>query len=90
MTNSYFTWNDFVEHFGREMRIAGEVYERMVASGLKNYGLCRFDFTYVSDKRENLQRRLTAAGVRIETRMAVVRPRSFTPREHAADLRVRR
>ena len=28
MDNEYFTWDDFVESFGREMRIAGEIYDK--------------------------------------------------------------
>jgi tetratricopeptide (TPR) repeat protein len=56
MENSYFTWDQFVENFGREMRIAGEVFESMAGSGLKDGCLCSFDFTFQSNRRENLER----------------------------------
>jgi tetratricopeptide (TPR) repeat protein len=56
MENSYFTWDKFVENFGREMRIAGEVFESMVGIGLRDGCLCCFDFTFQSDRRQNLER----------------------------------
>jgi tetratricopeptide (TPR) repeat protein len=56
MDNSYFTWDKFVENFGREMRIAGEVFESMVSKGLKDGCQCCFDFTFQSDRPENLDR----------------------------------
>lgn len=56
MENSYFTWDNFAENFGREMRIADEVFESMAGSGLKDGCLCSFDFTFQSDKRQNLER----------------------------------
>jgi len=51
-----FTWDKFVENFGREMRIAGEVFEGLASKGLKEGSLCCFDFTFVSNRRENLAR----------------------------------
>jgi tetratricopeptide (TPR) repeat protein len=56
MENSYFTWDKFVENFGRELRIADEVFSSMVGSGLKDGCLCCFDFTFLSNRRENLER----------------------------------
>jgi tetratricopeptide (TPR) repeat protein len=56
MSNTYFTWDKFVENFGPEMRIAGEVFDSMAGSGLKDGCLCCFDFTFVSNRRENLER----------------------------------
>jgi tetratricopeptide (TPR) repeat protein len=56
MNNTYFTWDKFVENFGREMRIAGEIFESMAGSGLKDGCLCCFDFTFLSNRRENLER----------------------------------
>jgi len=55
MKNQFFTWDDFVENFGAEMRIAGEVYEGLKENGLKDNCLCKFDFTFVSDRKENLE-----------------------------------
>jgi len=54
--NQFFTWDDFVENFGAEMRFAGEVYEGMTKNGLRDHCLCQFDFTFVSDQKQNLQR----------------------------------
>jgi tetratricopeptide (TPR) repeat protein len=54
--NQFFTWDDFVESFGAEMRIAGEVYEGMKSNGLEDNCLCKFDFTFVSNRKENLER----------------------------------
>ena len=56
MENNYFTWDKFVENFGGEMRIAGEVFESMTGSGLKDGCLCSFDFTFPSNRRQNLER----------------------------------
>jgi tetratricopeptide (TPR) repeat protein len=56
MDNTFFTWDDFVENFGREMRIAGEVYDGMVENGLRDGSLLQFDFTFVSDEKAKLER----------------------------------
>jgi tetratricopeptide (TPR) repeat protein len=56
MGNSFFTWDKFVENFGNEMRIAGEVFAGMAEKGLRDGCLCRFDFTFLSNRRENLER----------------------------------
>jgi tetratricopeptide (TPR) repeat protein len=54
--NTFFTWSDFVDEFGREMRIASEVHERMAGDGLKHNGPVEFDFTFVSDETTKLER----------------------------------
>jgi len=54
MDNDFFTWDDFVEGFGREMRIADEIYESMVKNGLKDGSLGQFDFTFVSNSEAKL------------------------------------
>jgi tetratricopeptide (TPR) repeat protein len=56
MGNTYFTWDKFVENFGREMRIAGEIFDSMAGNGLREGCLCCFDFTFVANRRENLER----------------------------------
>ena len=56
MSNTYFTWDKFVQNFGPEMRIAGEIFDSMSGNGLKDGCLCCFDFTFVSNRRENLER----------------------------------
>jgi len=55
MENTYFTWDDFVKDFGKEMVSAEDVYTNMVKSGLKDNALIPLDFTFVSDKKENLE-----------------------------------
>jgi len=56
MENTYFTWNDFVNNFGKEMVSAEDVYEQMVKSGLIDNSLGNFDFHFISDKKENLEK----------------------------------
>ena len=56
MENTYFTWDDFVDNFGKEMVSAGDVYGQMVKSGLIDNSLGNFDFHFVSDKKENLEK----------------------------------
>lgn len=55
MENTYFTWNNFVEGFGREMSLAEDVFNNMAKNGLKDNTLTKMDFTFVSDKKENLK-----------------------------------
>ena len=55
MENKYFTWSDFKENFGKEMVSAEDVFNSMVKSGLKDNCLTAFDFTFISDKEENLK-----------------------------------
>lgn len=54
MENKYITWENFVENFGKQMVSAEDVFNNMVKSGLKNNTLTMMDFTFVSDKMENL------------------------------------
>jgi len=56
MENTYFTWDNFVENFGKEMVSAEDVYSQMVKSGLMDNSLGRFDFHFVSNKKDNLER----------------------------------
>lgn len=55
MDNTYFTWDDFVEGFGKEMVSAEDVYGNMVDNGLKDNALLPVDFTFISDSKENLE-----------------------------------
>jgi tetratricopeptide (TPR) repeat protein len=52
--NSFFTWENFVDGFGKEIVLAEDVYDRMAKDGLKENSLTKMDFTFVSDKEENL------------------------------------
>lgn len=54
MENKYITWDDFVDGFGKEMVSAEDVFNNMVKNGLKDNTLTKMDFTFVSDKKENL------------------------------------
>lgn len=54
MGNKYFTWENFVEGFGKEMVLAENVFNNMFKNGLKENTLTKMDFTFVSDKKENL------------------------------------
>lgn len=52
----YFSWEEFSENFGKEMVTAEDVFNSMVKSGLKDNCLTKMDFTFVSDKKENLNK----------------------------------
>ena len=54
MENTFYTWNDFVGNFGKEMALAAEVYERMRNAGLKDFTYSKFDYHFVSEKKSNL------------------------------------
>jgi len=54
MENKYISWDNFVGGFGKEMVSAEDVFNNMVKSGLKNNTMTKMDFTFVSDKKENL------------------------------------
>ena len=54
MENKFFTWDNFVDNFGKEMVSAEDVHNNMVKSGLKDNFLTKMDFTFISDKKENL------------------------------------
>lgn len=54
MDNKYITWDDFVDGFGKEMVSAEDVFNNMAKNGLKNNTMTKMDFTFVSDKKENL------------------------------------
>ena len=54
MENKFYTWTAFTENFGKEMVSAEDVFNSMVKSGLKDNCLSNLDFTFISDKKENL------------------------------------
>ena len=56
MKKSFYTWDDFVSNFGKEMVSAESVYQSMLKSGLKEFSLVKFDFHFNSDKREKLEK----------------------------------
>ena len=55
MENSYFTWDAFVENFGREMVSAEDVFNNMTKGGLKNNSILKFDFHFLSSDRKNIE-----------------------------------
>lgn len=56
MTNErYFTQDQFIAQFNTEIAYAAEVWQKLQASGFPEYALAVFDFTFISDKRENLE-----------------------------------
>lgn len=55
MKNTFITWQNFVDGFGKEMVSAEDVYNNMVKHGLKDLALAQFDYHFISDKKENLQ-----------------------------------
>jgi tetratricopeptide (TPR) repeat protein len=56
MPHRYFTWDEFLRGLRREARIAQEVFEKLVVAGLRDNCLARFEFVFVSDRRESLER----------------------------------
>lgn len=52
--HKFFTWKNFVDGFGKEIVLAEDVFDRMAKDGLKENSLTKMDFTFVSDKEENL------------------------------------
>lgn len=56
MEDKFITWDDFVDGFGKEMVSAEDVFSNMAKSGLKDNCLTKMDFTFISDKKENLQK----------------------------------
>ena len=54
MENIFFTWDNFIDGFGKEMVISDDVFNGMVKSGLKDNCLTKMDFTFISDKKDSL------------------------------------
>lgn len=52
----FITWDNFVNGFGKEVSVAGDVFDRMIDSGLKDNCLTKMDFTFISDKEGNLNK----------------------------------
>jgi tetratricopeptide (TPR) repeat protein len=56
MDKLFFTKSDFSVGFGRELSAAYDVYEQRMKSGIKEYALATYDFVFISDKNEKLER----------------------------------
>ncbi|HEY0682491.1 MAG TPA: hypothetical protein VGD45_09180 [Steroidobacter sp.] len=88
MDNDFFTWDDFVKNFGREMRIAGEVYDGMVKNGLQDGSLLQFDFVFISDKKAKLERLRARFGHGPEQGHGLLQSRQFEAAAIGPDGRV--
>lgn len=56
MENTYFTWDDFTNSFGKEMVSAEDVYENMKKNDLTDFTYTKLDFHFLSDKKEKLEK----------------------------------
>ena len=56
MQNTFYTWEDFAEDFGKEMVSAESLYQSMKKNGLKDYTLSKFDYHFVSDDKAKLEK----------------------------------
>lgn len=54
MENTFYTWQDFIDNCGREMREACELFEQMSNNGCPEGALAQFDFTFESDDADKL------------------------------------
>ncbi|KPH13342.1 tetratricopeptide repeat protein [Chryseobacterium sp. ERMR1:04] len=54
MEDRFISWYNFTEGFGKEMSLAEDVFTNMIKSGLEDNCLTKMDFTFISDKKENL------------------------------------
>jgi tetratricopeptide (TPR) repeat protein len=54
MENKFFNWDNFVDNFGKEMVSAEDVHKNMTKSGQADNCLTIMDFTFISDKKNNL------------------------------------
>jgi len=56
MGNTFFTKSQFNSNFGKEMASATSVYERRKESGMNDYSLAAYDFIFISDEKDKLNR----------------------------------
>lgn len=55
MENTYFTWEKYSDNWRTELLNAIGLYERIANDKFPEYGLNHLDFTFESNKRENLE-----------------------------------
>ena len=55
MNSTFYSWDDFVANYGKEMRLAEDVYNSMKKHGLKDFTYAKFDFHFVSDEKYKLE-----------------------------------
>src|SRR4051812_18384895 len=56
MDSRFITKSDFNAGFGRELAAAFDVYDQRIKSGVKEHSLATYDFVFISDKKEKLER----------------------------------
>lgn len=56
MKNTYYTWDDFVANFGKKMVSAEDLYNSMKNIGLTDFELAEFDYHFLSDSKEKLEK----------------------------------
>ncbi|WP_299125361.1 tetratricopeptide repeat protein [uncultured Tenacibaculum sp.] len=56
MKNTYFTWDNFANNFGKEMVSAEDVYISMKKNKLTDFTYTKLDFHFLSDKKEKLEK----------------------------------
>lgn len=54
--NEYFTWDAFSANFGKQMASSEDVFNSMFKRGLRDFSMLKFDFHFVSNKKENLEK----------------------------------
>lgn len=52
----FITWEQFAENFGKEMVSAQDVFNNMQKSGVTDFSLAKFDFHFVSNSKEKLEK----------------------------------
>ncbi|MRG43492.1 tetratricopeptide repeat protein [Chitinophaga sp. SYP-B3965] len=56
MEGRFFTQEQFIKQFSEEVLWAAAVYDRLIKSGFQEYALGEFDFLFVADQREKLEK----------------------------------
>jgi len=56
MPDRFFTQDAFHKGFGREMVSANDVYDARSKSGMKEYSLAQYDFIFIADQQDKLER----------------------------------
>jgi tetratricopeptide (TPR) repeat protein len=56
MENTFFEKAQFINNFGKEMASATSIYERRKKDGMKDYALATFDFAFISDTKDKVDR----------------------------------
>jgi tetratricopeptide (TPR) repeat protein len=55
MENTFFTWQQFKDNFGKELVSASDVYEQRKKSGMEDYAFATYDFVFISDSKNKLE-----------------------------------